>query len=87
MAEKDSENPAPKTMARLPALISERLTALNVTDAGSTQAPCVPCINPNGTYCGECDRCKRGLFNTSSGRRCNICCIDGCKLCEIVIAA
>ena len=72
MAEKDSENPAPKTMARLPALISERLTALNVTDAGSTQAPCVPCINPNGTYCGECDRCKRGLFNTSSGRRGNV---------------
>ena len=74
MAEKDSENPAPKTMARSPTLISERLTALNAMDAGSTQAPCVPCINPNGTYCGECDRCKRGLFNTSSGRRCNICC-------------
>src|SRR5215472_11836484 len=24
------------------------------------------CINPNGAYCGECDRCKRGLFNLCS---------------------
>lgn len=21
------------------------------------------CINPNGAYCGTCDRCRRGLFN------------------------